>query len=263
MHLPWQVSATLAVVSFIALRWGFPAWGSDQPFYRHLISTGAAHAWILALIFGVVAVLSAGLAKRKRALLDGQRDLESLRQLGWQEFEWLVGEAYRRQGYRVEESLGVGADGGVDVMLRKGNDVWLVQCKQWRTQSVGAPTIREIFGLVSHHQATGAIVITSGHFTRDALAFAEGKPIELINGKSLLDLVKSVQKPSAATGRVTTPPPLPSPAPVVSVSAPTCPACGSTMLLRMARKGPNAGNQFWGCPSYPRCRGVRPAVVSS
>lgn len=35
-----------------------------------------------------------------------------------------------------------------------------------------------------------------------------------------------------------------------------CPKCGSTMVLRKARKGQNAGNQFWGCATYPACRGV-------
>ena len=35
-----------------------------------------------------------------------------------------------------------------------------------------------------------------------------------------------------------------------------CPKCGSDMVLRTARKGQNAGNQFWGCATYPACRGV-------
>ena len=28
------------------------------------------------------------------------------------------------------------------------------------------------------------------------------------------------------------------------------------MALRTARKGRNAGNQFWGCSRYPACRGI-------
>ena len=38
---------------------------------------------------------------------------------------------------------------------------------------------------------------------------------------------------------------------------PTCPKCNSDMVLRTARKGPNAGSQFWGCPRFPACRGTR------
>ena len=36
-----------------------------------------------------------------------------------------------------------------------------------------------------------------------------------------------------------------------------CPKCGSTLVLRTARRGPNAGNKFLGCTSYPKCRYTR------
>ena len=39
-------------------------------------------------------------------------------------------------------------------------------------------------------------------------------------------------------------------------AAPRCPKCGSEMVLRMAKSGVNEGKQFWGCPNYPRCRGI-------
>lgn len=32
-----------------------------------------------------------------------------------------------------------------------------------------------------------------------------------------------------------------------------CPVCGSGLVLRTAKKGPNAGNQFYGCSNYPKC----------
>lgn len=34
----------------------------------------------------------------------------------------------------------------------------------------------------------------------------------------------------------------------------TCPKCGCSMVLRTAKRGPGAGNQFWGCSAYPKCR---------
>jgi len=37
----------------------------------------------------------------------------------------------------------------------------------------------------------------------------------------------------------------------------SCPKCGSRMVLRTAKKGQNAGKQFWGCSSYPRCKVVQ------
>jgi len=46
------------------------------------------------------------------------------------------------------------------------------------------------------------------------------------------------------------------PAPMTPHRPIQCPKCGSDMVLRTARKGQNAGNQFWGCATYPACRGV-------
>ena len=36
---------------------------------------------------------------------------------------------------------------------------------------------------------------------------------------------------------------------------PPCPQCGGTLVLRTARSGPNAGEQFLGCSNYPQCKG--------
>lgn len=33
-----------------------------------------------------------------------------------------------------------------------------------------------------------------------------------------------------------------------------CPRCGSALVERTAKKGPNAGSSFLGCSGYPRCR---------
>jgi len=40
---------------------------------------------------------------------------------------------------------------------------------------------------------------------------------------------------------------------------PDCPLCAKPMVMRTARKGNNAGTQFWGCATYPACNGTRPA----
>lgn len=35
---------------------------------------------------------------------------------------------------------------------------------------------------------------------------------------------------------------------------PSCPKCGRTMVLRIARQGRHAGERFWGCSGFPECR---------
>jgi four helix bundle suffix protein len=37
---------------------------------------------------------------------------------------------------------------------------------------------------------------------------------------------------------------------------PCCPRCAKPMVLRTAKSGKNAGQQFWGCSSYPECKGA-------
>ncbi|MFT6631871.1 MAG: hypothetical protein ACJAS4_001832 [Bacteriovoracaceae bacterium] len=42
-------------------------------------------------------------------------------------------------------------------------------------------------------------------------------------------------------------------------SSTVCPKCGSSLKLKVAKKGPRAGSEFLGCESYPRCRFTRNA----
>ncbi|NQU38512.1 MAG: DUF2726 domain-containing protein [Lentisphaerae bacterium] len=37
-----------------------------------------------------------------------------------------------------------------------------------------------------------------------------------------------------------------------------CPSCGGDMVRRKASKGKNAGQEFWGCSNYPKCRKILP-----
>jgi restriction system protein len=47
----------------------------------------------------------------------------------------------------------------------------------------------------------------------------------------------------------------PSP-PTAPSTTPNCPKCGGAMVLRTARKGKSTGTAFWGCATFPACRGV-------
>jgi hypothetical protein len=39
----------------------------------------------------------------------------------------------------------------------------------------------------------------------------------------------------------------------VKMAEKICPKCGKPLVLRTAKKGENAGNQFWGCSGFPKC----------
>lgn len=46
----------------------------------------------------------------------------------------------------------------------------------------------------------------------------------------------------------------------MGLDAPSCPYCFQNMVRRTARRGPNSGNEFWGCSGFPKCIGTRPIV---
>lgn len=39
-----------------------------------------------------------------------------------------------------------------------------------------------------------------------------------------------------------------------------CPKCGGSMVLRTAKRGATAGNKFWGCSAYPKCKTVQNVI---
>src|SRR5688500_18930061 len=135
----------------------------------------------------------------------------------------LVGKALRRQGYSIEATGLVGADGGIDLILRKNGRTELVQCKQWRREQINVSVVREMWGLVHHHRADAVKIVAVGEFTRDAVTFAQDKVIELINGEKLLEAVRENQATAARKTRIE---------PTFKTSAPICPLCRERMVRR-------------------------------
>lgn len=202
------------------------------------------------LAFWIMAAVGAFIHQKRRAgVLDEQTGLDSLRTMDWKDFEWLVAEVYRRQGYKVEYQLGLGPDGGVDVRARKDGKLTLVQCKHRQNGSVGVPVVREMFGLMHHEKADAVVITTTSRFTPEAEAFAEGKPMKLINGSQLWSLVRELQQaPSAAVTEA-----LPEiPAEALAESPPCCPRCGGGMHRKERR---HDRVPFWGCLRWPECEG--------
>lgn len=179
--------------------------------------------------------------------------LASFAAVSWRDFEQVVGEYFRRRGFAVAETGGGGADGGVDLVVTRGSDRYLVQCKQWKALRVGVETVRELYGVIAAKRAAGGFVVTSGAFTDEAKRFAAGREIELINGEQLAGAIRQ----QAALPRIE-PTALPAAAPRVQPQL-TCPKCNASMVLRTAKTGSHAGESFWGCSRFPDCRGTRPA----
>ena len=278
--LPWWVSATIAAVAFVGIVYVFPSMSIESPLWRILVPLQSKADYIgisVAVLFLLLAALSFSESLRKKRLLDRQRSLESIRALPWRQFEELVAEAFRRDGFTVIENVYVGADGGVDIRLRKGGESYLVQCKNWRKQRVGVATVREMFGILAAESAGGVFIVCSGTFTAEALRFAEGKPIDLVDGDKLMRMIARVrrdspeheyethvteqQQESSLTGDARALEP--HGVDTRSLDASRCPRCGGNLVVRTARKGKNAGRRFWGCETFPKCRFVKDFTVSA
>lgn len=113
-----------------------------------------------------------------------------LSRLSWRDFEYLLAEYYRRDGWRVEHigsgNPGARFDGALDLRLERDARVVLVQCKHWNTHQVTHNAVHELIGLMATEGADGAILVTAGDFTEHARAAAAKVPaIELLGGDEL------------------------------------------------------------------------------
>jgi restriction system protein len=251
IKLPWWVSAFLGVFLFGALRIFANAGISPATPLTAIFQQLARYGAVAVLFcFTGLTLASAFYGLKRRQLVSETRDLETLRSLPWKDFEHLVAEVFKRRGYQTNVDLGRGPDGGVDVILRHNGNTIPVQCKRWK-KSVGVPVVRELLGAMTAFGASNGIVVATSSFTREAQSFAAENGIEVIDGSAFLDLTKAVRRDSTLAPRK----------PVVRSnvvsSPPTCPSCGAPMVERTARRGPNAGQKFLGCSTYPKCRGTR------
>lgn len=265
-RLPWWLGFVCALISYAVLSWlaGKPVAVQDtSPGHVQALLIGTMTKtlaqigqYLLPVIFLIGAIVSVIRAKKNQQLMTnatGRDATQAIAGMSWRDFELLIAEAFRRRGFSVQDQGGRGPDGGVDIVLAKGTERHLVQCKQWRATKVGVTVVRELYGVMSAKGAAGGFVVTSGAYTQDAIEFARGRNIQLIDGAQLLTLMDTVRDMSEQAQR--------NPAHEMKETkrlTPVCPKCSADMKLREAKKGPMAGSKFWGCTSFPDCRGTLP-----
>lgn len=262
--MPWWAGLTLALVSFLVLH-AFASrpvptvTGPGQlgaAMTSTMISTLARLGqYVFPFAFGLAGVVSAINSTRQKKLYDTvakRPGVASLNEMSWGDFERLVSEFYRRKGYQVTREGGNGPDGGIDLVLRQNGETYLVQCKQWKAYKVGVQPVREFYGAMASRGVAGGYFVTSGEYTNEAKSFAQGLNLELVDGRKLrqmIDIAQQLVQTRAEADSIVSP---------LAQISPVCPKCGAEMKRRMARQGNNAGNEFWGCTSYPKCNGIKP-----
>ncbi|HVL89953.1 MAG TPA: restriction endonuclease [Actinomycetota bacterium] len=183
-QLPWWLPFGFAIVALV----GIPPLGRTlvkQPGYDQVWGTLGMLVAVAMAGSGIFAQFE---KRRRRKLVAQATAIDGLRTLSWRQFEELCAEAFRRRGYAVRETAR-GADGGVDLVLRRGNERIFVQCKHYAARRIDVRPIRELYGVMAAEGATGGIFICSGRYTSAAQEFARGKRLELIGEPELLELL--------------------------------------------------------------------------
>lgn len=152
-------------------------------------------------------------ARDRRHLLEWTSDV---RHLTAAELEYLVGELFRREGWAVSETGRQGApDGNIDLVLKRGRERRIVQCKRWTSWRVGVDDVRAFGGTLLREGAEGGdgIFVTFSDFTEPARAEAKKTGINLLDRAELHARVER--------GRRSEP----------------CPICSRPMLLDRSPRG--------------------------
>lgn len=107
------------------------------------------------------------------------------------EFEDLVEKLISKMGF-ITERTKRSFDGGIDIIAINEQPLfegkYIIQCKRY-SKSIGEPILRDLYGVVSSEHANKGILITNSYFTKTAKEFAKNKPIELIDGKKLTNML--------------------------------------------------------------------------
>lgn len=192
--LSWLVvvGLSIAVSAWLIYRWLFrPSWPSALPEGVQEVLTLTDMAAALTLV-----VLWVGLAwryHRKRQQQLKALSLEQLYHLSPEGFERYVADLFRRRGYLVI-LRGRSGDHGVDLELNgpKGRRA-VVQCKRYQN-TVGEEIVRDLYGTLIHEAADRAFLVTTAEISNAAHEWADGKPITLIDGGTLVQISRAMQQ---------------------------------------------------------------------
>jgi len=113
------------------------------------------------------------------------------------QFQKFVANLFKKLGF---ENVKVGpptADGGIDVSMEQRTDIgsvqYIVECKHHPETSIGRPVVQKLHSAVMHTPVLDkGIIVTSGHFSNQAIKYAEEVGIELIDIEKLKELANKV-----------------------------------------------------------------------
>jgi restriction system protein len=162
------VVAITAIVTYLFIKWQFPQWLPIRPIAK---STPASS---------------------RENYFRRIKQLDEIKLLAPTAFEDYVGTLFKWMGWTVETTPVTG-DKGVDLFLRKEEKSAIVQCKRYEG-TVGAPTVRDLYGAMVHNRADEAYLVTTGTISLPAQRWASDKPVHLVDCTTLLEWVGTFER---------------------------------------------------------------------
>lgn len=120
--------------------------------------------------------------------------IQKVKQTHWRKLEHIIVELLMAMGYGDGKITGKTNDGGIDGIIKEdklGLDNIYLQAKRW-DNAVGRELVQSFSGALDDMGAKKGVFITTSHFTKHAIEYAErlqSKKIVLINGETLAKLM--------------------------------------------------------------------------
>lgn len=124
-----------------------------------------------------------------RVLHSGISDIDKMSGVQFEEYLKIL---FKNRGYSVTLTP-ASNDYGADLIMKKGNNVIVVQAKRYR-QVVGIKAVQEVIPAMKYYNATAACVVTNSQFTRQALSLAKHNQVKMIGRKELMRLIADTKK---------------------------------------------------------------------
>ena len=190
-HIPGWVAFALVLLLYPGLGLILPLALGLSTYYL-VICNVLGTSWALVIVIVWADELFDSI--HRRHLVDWTTDL---RRLNSTEFEWLVGEVFRREGWTVRETGSVGQpDGNIDLEITRNGDRGIVQCKRWQSWPVGVDDVRGFLGTVTRERLKpeAGIFVTLSRFTDQARAEVAGTGLQLVDGNALHARIERVRR---------------------------------------------------------------------
>jgi restriction system protein len=131
-----------------------------------------------------------------RDVLDGMSSEQNLATMDWEDFEHLCRQLFEQEfasdGAEVKITQ-ASRDAGVDAVIFNPDPVRggkiVIQAKRY-AGTVDVSAVRDLYGTVHNEGAMKGILVTTSTFGADAYNFIANKPLTLINGGQLLQLLE-------------------------------------------------------------------------